>query len=116
MLERHLEMAVDGDERKVIAKRIAVLYEDALKESEQAVRAWETVLEIDPNEPEALESLAQLHLAAGAFRELCEVYARKIEITDRADERRMLLHAERPHLRGEPRASPIGPSSSCARC
>ena len=84
-------MAVDGDERKVIAKRIAVLYEDALKESEQAVRAWETVLEIDPNEAEALESLAQLHLAAGAYRELAEVYARKIDITDRADERRMLF-------------------------
>ena len=91
ILERHLEIAVDGDERKVIAKRIAVLYEDALKESERAVRAWETVLEIDPNEAEALESLAQLHLAAGAFRELAEVYARKIEITDRADERRMLF-------------------------
>ncbi len=90
-LERHLEMAVDGDERKVIAKRIAVLYEDALKEAEKAVRAWEAVLEIDPNEGEALESLAQLHLAAGAYRELCEVYARKIEITDRADERRMLF-------------------------
>ncbi len=91
ILERHLEIAVDGDERKVIAKRIAVIYEDALKESERAVRAWETVLEIDPNEAEALESLAQLHLAAGAFRELAEVYARKIEITDRADERRMLF-------------------------
>ncbi|HEX3902026.1 MAG TPA: tetratricopeptide repeat protein [Polyangia bacterium] len=91
VLERHLEMAVDGDERKVIAKRIAVLYEDALKESERAVRAWETVLEIDPNEGEALESLAQLHLGAGAYRELAEVYARKIEITDRADERRMLF-------------------------
>ena len=91
VLERHLEMAVDGDKRKVIAKRIAVLYEDALKESEKAVRAWETVLEIDPNEGEALESLAQLHLAAGAYRELCEVYARKIDITDRDDERRMLF-------------------------
>ena len=38
----------DAGERKAIAKRIAVLYEDALKQREQAVRAWETVLEIDP--------------------------------------------------------------------
>ncbi|HVV50142.1 MAG TPA: hypothetical protein VHO06_10820, partial [Polyangia bacterium] len=98
VLERHLEMAVDGDERKVIAKRIAHLYEDALKASERAVRAWETVLEIDPNEGEALESLAQLHLAAGAYRELAEVYARKIEVTERADERRMLfLQSARIH-------------------
>jgi tetratricopeptide (TPR) repeat protein len=91
ILERHLQVTVEADERKAIAKRIAVLYEDALKQREQAVRAWETVLEIDPNEGEALESLAQLHLAGGAFRELAQVYARKLELTDRADERRMLL-------------------------
>ena len=98
VLERHLEMAVDGDERKVIAKRIAHLYEDALKEPERAVRAWETVLELDPNEGEALESLAQLHLASLSYPELADVYARKIEITERADERRMLfLQSARIH-------------------
>jgi tetratricopeptide (TPR) repeat protein len=93
VLERHLGIALDADldERKAIAKRIAVLYEDALKQREQAVRAWEAVLEIDPGENDALESLAQLHLAGGAFRELTAVYARKLELTDRADERRMLL-------------------------
>ena len=47
VLEKHLEIATDASERKAIAKRIAVLYEDALKQREQAVRAWETVLEID---------------------------------------------------------------------
>ncbi|HLK90742.1 MAG TPA: tetratricopeptide repeat protein [Polyangia bacterium] len=98
ILERHLETAVDGDERKVIAKRIAHLYEDALKEPERAVRAWETVLEIDPNEGEALESLAQLHLASLSYQELADVYARKIDITERADERRMLfLQSARIH-------------------
>ena len=45
----------DAGERKAIAKRIAVLYEDALKQREQAVRAWETVLEIDPGDGDALE-------------------------------------------------------------
>jgi tetratricopeptide (TPR) repeat protein len=93
VLERHLEITVDAEERKAMAKRIAVLYEDALKEREQAVRAWEKVLEIDPNEIEALESLAQLHLAGGSFRELAQVYARKLELTppERQGERRMLL-------------------------
>jgi tetratricopeptide (TPR) repeat protein len=92
-LEHHLEVTVDADQRKAMAKRIAVLYEDALKEREQAVRAWEKVLEIDPNEIEALESLAQLHLAGGSFRELADIYARKLELTppDRKGERRMLL-------------------------
>jgi tetratricopeptide (TPR) repeat protein len=93
ILERHLEITPDAEERKGMAKRVAVLYEDALKQPEQAVRAWETVLEIDPTEVEALESLAQLHLARGAHRELVEVYSRKLELTDasRKGERRMLL-------------------------
>jgi tetratricopeptide (TPR) repeat protein len=91
VLERHLEISIDGEERKAIAKRIALLQQDALDQPDQAVRAWETVLEIDPNDGEALEALAQLHLNAGAFRELADIYARKIELTDRADERRMLF-------------------------
>ena len=103
VLERHFEVTVDAEERKAIAKRIAVLYEDALKQREQAVRAWETVLEIDPNEAEALESLAQLHLQAGDFRELAGVYRAQ----DRADRtRRRTPHAvlaERAHLRREAR-------------
>ncbi len=93
ILERHLEITPDPAERLTMAKRIAVLYEDALKEPEQAVRAWEKVLEIEPTDIEALDSLAQLRLGAGAFRELVEVYARKLELTEpsRKGERRMLL-------------------------
>src|SRR4029079_13131063 len=91
VLEQHLEITTDAGERKAIAKRIAVLYEDALKSREAAVRAWETVLEIDPRDGDALESLAQLHAAGGAYRELTEVYARKLELSDRREERRLLF-------------------------
>ncbi|HXJ20416.1 MAG TPA: tetratricopeptide repeat protein [Polyangia bacterium] len=91
VLERHLEVSIDGEERKAIAKRIALLQQDALDQPDQAVRAWETALGIDPNDGEALEALAQLHLSSGAFRELADIYGRKIELTDRADERRMLF-------------------------
>ena len=91
VLERHLEITTDAGERKAIAKRIAVLYEDALKQREPAVRAWETVLEIDPRDGDALESLSQLHLTGGAFRELTDVYARKLELATRPEERRMLF-------------------------
>ena len=90
VLEKHLEVTSDAVERKAMAKRIAVLYEDALGQREQAVRAWEAVLEIDPTDGEAMDALAQLHLAGGSFRELVEIYARKLEATERKDERRAL--------------------------
>src|SRR5262249_58858298 len=56
VLEKHLEIASDAGGRKAIAKRIAVLYEDALKQREHAVRAWGTRVGIDARgggEPEA---------------------------------------------------------------
>jgi tetratricopeptide (TPR) repeat protein len=91
VLEKHLEITTAAAERKAIATRIAVLYDDALKQREQAVRAWETVLEIDPKDADALEALAQLHAAGGAYRELTDVYARKLELSDRREERRLLF-------------------------
>ena len=97
VLEKHLEIANDVIERKSIAKRIAVLYEDALKQRESAVRAWETVLDIDPSDGDALDSLAQLHLAAGSYRDLADVFTRKIELSTRPEERRMLL-AQSAHI------------------
>src|SRR5262249_54916287 len=85
VLAKGVEITPEVAERKAIGKRIAVVYEDALKQREQAVRAWETVLEIDPQDGDALESLAQLHLVGGAFRELTDVYARKLELAQRPD-------------------------------
>jgi tetratricopeptide (TPR) repeat protein len=90
VLEKHLEIVNDPDERKVIAKRIAVLYEEALKERDKAVRAWEAVLEVDLADSEALDALAELHLGAGAFRELADVYERKIQLAEAPAERRRL--------------------------
>jgi tetratricopeptide (TPR) repeat protein len=90
VLEKHLEIVNDPDERKAIAKRIAVLYEQALKEHDKAVRAWETVLEVDLADSEALDALAELHLGAGAFRELADIYERKIQLAEAPAERRRL--------------------------
>ena len=91
VLEKHLEITPDAGERKAIAKRIAVLYDDALKQREQAVRAWEMVLEIDPRDGDALDALGLLHAASGAYRELTDVYARKLELSDRREDRRLLF-------------------------
>ncbi|MDB4981699.1 MAG: repeat-containing protein, partial [Myxococcales bacterium] len=57
VLEKHFEVTLDANvaDKKVIGKRIAVLQEDALRQPEQARRAWESVLDIDANDIEALE-------------------------------------------------------------
>jgi tetratricopeptide (TPR) repeat protein len=90
VLEKHLEMVNDPAERKPLAKRIAVLYEDPLKQREQAVRAWESVLEIDAADGEALDALAQLHFVGQSFRELADIYDRKILLAEAPAARRQL--------------------------
>jgi tetratricopeptide (TPR) repeat protein len=105
VLEKHLEVALDAADRKAIAKRIAVLYEDALKQRDQALRAWEAVLEIDANDMEALDSMAQLHLGGSSFRELAEILERKIQLVEIPSQRR-LLYLEAARLYDEKLSEP----------
>ncbi|HVZ72172.1 MAG TPA: tetratricopeptide repeat protein [Polyangia bacterium] len=89
VLDKHLEITLDGGEKKTIAKRIAVLHEDALRQPEQAQRAWETVLDIDANDMEALEALGRLHAASGAHRDLSEIGERRLALLEVPSQRRM---------------------------
>jgi tetratricopeptide (TPR) repeat protein len=79
-LEQHLEIVSDGDRRKVLTKRMAVLFEDALRNADKAVEAWRSVLDVDDADEEALDALGRLYVAGGNWRELVEVYQRKIEL------------------------------------
>ena len=69
-----------------------------------------------PADGDALESLAPPPAASGAYRELTDVYARKLELSDRPEERRLLFAQSAPHLRGEPDRTRAGGRASCASC
>ena len=90
VLERHAEITLDAGDKKAITKRIAILYEDALKQREPALRAWEAVLDVDGNDVEALDALAQLHLAGSSYRELAEILERKLQLVEIPAHRRAL--------------------------
>src|SRR6185369_2739354 len=57
---------------------------------DRAMRAWEAVLEIDANDMEALDALAQLHAAAESFRDPADVLERKLGLLELPAHRRML--------------------------
>ena len=96
VLEQHLEVAQGAHERKDIAKRIANLQDHTLKQRDQAVEAWRTVLEVDDADLDALDALGRLYIGAGAWRDLAGILQRKIELTpDLANLRLMRLTAAR---------------------
>src|SRR4029079_9355627 len=82
LLEKHAEITLDAGEKKAITKRVAVLYQDALDQREQALRAWEGALEIDANDVEAMDALAKRRAAAGSHRELVEILERKLLLVE----------------------------------
>jgi tetratricopeptide (TPR) repeat protein len=89
-LERHAEVVLDANEKKAITKRVAALYEGPLDQRESALRAWEAVLDLDANDVEALDALAQLHVAGSSFRDLAEILERKLQLVEVPAHRRSL--------------------------
>jgi tetratricopeptide (TPR) repeat protein len=79
-LEKHVEIVTDVAERKALTKRMAVLFEQQLKQRDKAVSAWRAVLELDDADEEALDALARLYAAGSSWRSLAEIYQRKIEL------------------------------------
>jgi tetratricopeptide (TPR) repeat protein len=80
ILEQHLEIVSDPELRKSLTKRMAVLFEDALRNPDKAIEGWRAVLDVDDADEEALDALGRLYVAGGTWRELVEVYQRKIEL------------------------------------
>lgn len=89
-LEKHVEIVTDVGERKALTKRMAVLFEQQLKQRDKAVSAWRAVMELDDADEEALDALARLYAAGNSWRSLAEIYQRKIELAGDAQSLRLL--------------------------
>ena len=61
---------MDIDERRTLWSRIAMLYEDALEETDEAIKAWSTLLDESPDDLEAIRSLSRLYENTGRWRDL----------------------------------------------
>jgi golgin subfamily B member 1 len=90
VLEQHLEIVSDTARRKALTKRMAVLFEDALKNPGKAIDGWRGVLDIDDADEEALDALARLYVASSQWRSLVDIYQRKIELSRDAQSLRYL--------------------------
>lgn len=90
VLERRIEICDDERDREELIRRLARLLEDTLMLGEEAVSAWRRLLEIEPNDSEALTRLRKAYQAAGATEELIDVMDRQLENAEDPDDRRRL--------------------------
>ncbi|PRP99028.1 tetratricopeptide repeat protein [Enhygromyxa salina] len=90
VLVRRVEVEADDTERVDHLRRLATLFEDILANPEEAEKAWRRLLDIEPNDVEALQRLSRTYAASGSTGELIEVLERRIEASNDGEERRTL--------------------------
>lgn len=79
-----------ADERIAMLRRAAEIREQ-LEETEDAVRAWNALLQLAPQDRQALESLSKLYAKSQNARQLSTVYAQQAQLASDPTEKLELL-------------------------
>jgi tetratricopeptide (TPR) repeat protein len=90
VLALRAELAVEDEERVTLLRRLAKMHEEVLAQPEEAAQVWRKLLEVSPDDGEALQRLSQSYEASGSTEELVEVLQRRIDASADGDERRSL--------------------------
>jgi tetratricopeptide (TPR) repeat protein len=80
--ERQIALTEDTDTKGKLAQKLGLLYQDKLDDPEKAIAAWKQLLEFDPENRRAQDSLKKLFLKARAYADLEEFYRNQ----DKVDE------------------------------
>ncbi|MBW1762458.1 MAG: tetratricopeptide repeat protein, partial [Deltaproteobacteria bacterium] len=88
LLERELEV-IDGDDRAPVAQAMGQVYRDHLNDPRAAIRAYETALELDENDPVSMDALEALYQDNDRLEALRALLERRADLA--ADEDRTTL-------------------------
>ena len=79
-LLKKAQLVTDAAEREEIRIRTARVWEEMLGNAEQAIVAWNVVLQDNPGNVQALRALDRLYLTRGEFRELADNLQRQLKL------------------------------------
>ncbi len=82
ILKRRVELSADAEERRALLGRVAMLYEEALEDRDEACAAWMTVLDEQPDDLQAIRALARLYEQASRYNDLLEMLERELDLTE----------------------------------
>ncbi len=80
------DLVFEPDDKKVIYYQMGSVYERELENLSKAIDTYQRVLELDPDDIEALGRLDALHVASGNWNELLSVLTQEAELTSDANE------------------------------
>jgi len=85
--EKRLDVATEDDALADVYARMAKIAADALGDRARAIDLWARVLDLRAKDPVALAGLADLHEAAGEWRELTEVLDQLVSVVPDAEKK-----------------------------
>ena len=105
-LLKKAQLVTDAAEREEIRIRTARVWEEMLGNAEQAIVAWNVVLQDNPGNVQALRALDRLYLTRGEFRELADNLQRQLNlVADDPGRDGRAARAPRRAARAAPRAA-----------
>ncbi|MCA9713813.1 MAG: hypothetical protein KC468_03850, partial [Myxococcales bacterium] len=90
VIEQRVRIAESDGDRLELTRRLARLHEDTLANEGQSIAAWRQLLDLEPQDGEALRRLRAAYESNGSTHELIEILERQIDNALDPDERRGL--------------------------
>ena len=90
VLRRRLGWAEVPESRAELLIKICRIQEEVLGDIEASIETYRELLWENPTSPEALDSLERLYLQTERWKDLVDIYRRRVDQTESADDRRSL--------------------------
>ncbi|MFH1130672.1 MAG: tetratricopeptide repeat protein, partial [Pseudomonadota bacterium] len=88
VLRQKTEWAEGNEERQRWLTKIGRIYEDILGQAQEAIGAYEEILEEAPGSTDAVDALERLYVGQERWRDLADLFRRKVDLAETADDRR----------------------------
>jgi golgin subfamily B member 1 len=91
LYESVVDDVVDDQLRVQILTKVAQFYETALEDTDKAAASYEKILDIEPNNFDAIDALIEVHRRTNNFEALVAAVVRKSEMVEEVEDRKKLL-------------------------
>ncbi|MCG8418317.1 MAG: tetratricopeptide repeat protein [Proteobacteria bacterium] len=92
VLKRKSEIILDLPERKDLLYKAAHIEENVLEDRDAAIATYQAVLEMDDIDLPAMDALVRLYIELKRWEPLKDIYAKKAELAEDADEKKSMLY------------------------
>ncbi|MCU0680773.1 MAG: tetratricopeptide repeat protein [Polyangiaceae bacterium] len=92
ILQRKAEILDDLDDKKAALFQAAGIEEDVLERHEAAIGVYQKVLDVDPEDGNAIDRLIQLFLQLSRWEELLSTYQRKVDLVTDPEEKKSIFY------------------------